>query len=85
MGFIETPYRKVENGKVDLEKSHTYLSAEEEEAKVIAQANAPMSNDGTFITDKVKAREEGDFPVVEPNKLISWMLHQIRLHLFLLL
>ncbi|MGB1734883.1 MAG: DNA-directed RNA polymerase subunit beta, partial [Schleiferiaceae bacterium] len=66
MGFIETPYRPVEEGKVSVEKEPIYLSAEEEEAKVIAQANAPISPDGTFINDRVKVREEGDFPVVEP-------------------
>jgi len=69
MGFIETPYRSVENGKVVVDREPTYLSAEEEEAKVIAQANAPISPDGTFINDKVKVREEGDFPVVEPNTI----------------
>jgi len=66
MGFIETPYRPVEDGKVSVDKEPIYLSAEEEEAKVIAQANAPISPDGTFINDRVKVREEGDFPVVEP-------------------
>ena len=69
MGFIETPYRSVENGKVVVDREPTYLSAEEEEAKEIAQANAPISPDGTFINDKVKVREEGDFPVVEPNTI----------------
>ena len=69
MGFIETPYRSVENGKVVVDREPTYLSAEEEEAKVIAQANAPISPDGTFINDKVKVREEGDFPVVEPETI----------------
>ncbi|MGS2763626.1 DNA-directed RNA polymerase subunit beta [Sinomicrobium sp. M5D2P9] len=65
MGFIETPYRKVENGKVDVTK-FTYLSAEEEEEKLIAQANIPLDSDGTILKDKVIAREEGDFPVVDP-------------------
>ena len=69
MGFIETPYRSVEDGKVVVDREPTYLSAEEEEAKVIAQANAPISPDGTFINDKVKVREEGDFPVVEPETI----------------
>ena len=67
MGFIETPYREVEEGKVVVDRDPVYLSAEEEEAKVIAQANAPLSPDGTFINDKVKVREEGDYPVVEPD------------------
>lgn len=66
MGFIETPYRTVTNGKVDLSKIH-YLSAEEEEGKLIAQANIPLKEDGTIDADKVIAREEGDFPVVDPN------------------
>ena len=65
MGFIETPYRHVRDGVV-VDEAPNYLSAEEEEAKVIAQANAPISPDGTFINEKVKVREEGDFPVVEP-------------------
>ncbi len=69
MGFIETPYRKVEEGKVVVDEAPQYLSAEEEEAKVIAQANAPISPDGTFINEKVKVREEGDFPVVEPTTI----------------
>ncbi len=67
MGFIETPYRKVENGKVDLIAEPIYLSAEEEEGKLIAQANIEMSNEGTITADKVIAREEGDFPVVDPT------------------
>ena len=70
LGFIETPYRKVEEGKVDLSNEGvSYLTAEEEEEKIIAQANAPLHDDGNFVNDKVKAREEGDFPVVEPNEV----------------
>ena len=69
MGFIETPYRHVRDGKVVVDEAPNYLSAEEEEAKVIAQANAPISPDGTFINEKVKVREEGDFPVVEPASI----------------
>ena len=68
MGFIETPYRTVTDGKVDLEK-FTYLSAEEEEDKMIAQANIPLTEDGTIDADKVIAREEGDFPVVDPSQI----------------
>ena len=68
MGFIETPYRKVEGGKVDLDKT-IYLSAEEEEEKLIAQANIPLKKDGSIDKDRVIAREEGDFPVVEPNQV----------------
>ena len=69
LGFIETPYMTVTNGKVDVEKPVVYLSAEEEDAKTIAQANAPIDNKGHFEESKVKARYEGDFPVVEPEKL----------------
>ena len=67
MGFIETPYRKVTNGVVDLESTPIYLSAEEEEGKLIAQANIEMDANGKITADKVIAREEGDFPVVEPS------------------
>lgn len=68
MGFLETPYRKVENGKVDINE-FGYLSAEEEEGMKIAQANIPLKEDGTIDTDKVIAREEGDFPVVSPSEI----------------
>ena len=68
MGFIETPYRKVTEGKVDL-SDIIYLSAEEEEERLIAQANIPLKEDGLIDTDKVIAREEGDFPVVDPNQV----------------
>lgn len=67
LGFIETPYRKVENGKIDLKNEPIYLSAEEEEEKLIAQANIPLKKDGTIDTDRVIARMEGDFPVVDPK------------------
>ncbi|NVK05581.1 MAG: DNA-directed RNA polymerase subunit beta, partial [Flavobacteriia bacterium] len=69
MGFIETPYRKVENGKVLLDQAPNYLSAEEEEEKVIAQANAPLQKDGSFENNRVKVRDEGDFPVLEPEQI----------------
>jgi DNA-directed RNA polymerase subunit beta len=69
LGFIETPYRKVENGKVKLSEKPIYLSAEEEDAKMIAQANAPINDKGEFESEMIKAREEGDFPVVSPNDL----------------
>ncbi len=69
LGFIETPYRKVENGKVDLSSEPIYLSAEEEEEKLIAQANIPTKKDGTIEGDRVIARMEGDFPVVEPSQV----------------
>ena len=69
LGFIETPYRKVENGKVDLKSEPIYLSAEEEEEKLIAQANIPLKKDGTIDNDRVIARMEGDFPVVDPKEV----------------
>ena len=66
LGFIETPYRKVTAGKVSLDASEIiYLSAEEEEAKTIAQANALLNDDGTFVNQKIKARYNGDFPLAE--------------------
>jgi DNA-directed RNA polymerase subunit beta len=65
LGFIATPYRKVDSGKVDLsEDGVIYLTAEEEEGKIIAQANAPIDNDGHFINQRVKARLDGDYPIV---------------------
>ena len=68
MGFIETPYRKVnETGQVTT--NVIYLTAEEEDTHNIAQANAPLDDRGNFINDRVKARYEGDFPVVEPQQL----------------
>ncbi|MBK8584142.1 MAG: DNA-directed RNA polymerase subunit beta [Bacteroidetes bacterium] len=69
LGFIETPYRTVTEGKVDVEKGVIYLTAEEEDNKVIAQANAKIDDKGNFIDLKVKARELGDFPVLEPSKV----------------
>ncbi|MFC3198691.1 DNA-directed RNA polymerase subunit beta [Parapedobacter deserti] len=69
LGFIETPYRKVENGRVVVEEPVVYLSAEDEDGKTIAQANAEYDDKGNFITPRVKARFEGDFPVIEPEKL----------------
>jgi len=65
LGFISTPYRKVQSGKVDLSVDGViYLTAEEEEGKVIAQANAPIDNDGNFINARVKSRLDGDYPIV---------------------
>ena len=72
MGFIETPYRKVNEGKVDMTGKVIYLTAEEEDTHNIAQANAPLDDRGSFVNDRVKARFEGDFPVVEPKE-ISYM------------
>lgn len=69
LGFIETPYRKVKSGKVDFKENPIYLSAEEEEEKIIAQANAPLQKDGKFEGNKVKARYLADYPIVEPGKV----------------
>jgi DNA-directed RNA polymerase subunit beta len=69
MGFIETPYWPVENGRVAFDKPVVYLSAEEEDGNVIAQCNVDTDNNGQFNTNEVKARFEGDFPLVEPEKL----------------
>ena len=70
LGFIETPYRKVSNGRVDLsEDGIVSLTAEVEEGKVIAQGNAPLNDDGTFIRNRVKARLDADFPVVDPSEV----------------
>ena len=69
LGFIETPYREVENGKVQMAKQPIYFAAEEEDEKMIAQANVQMDDKGTLLSDLVKARFEGDFPLVEPKKI----------------
>ncbi|TAE98059.1 MAG: DNA-directed RNA polymerase subunit beta, partial [Runella slithyformis] len=70
MGFIETPYRKVLEGKVDMNDDNLiYLTAEEEDGHHIAQANAKVSNKGDFESDRIKSRYEGDFPFVEPQEL----------------
>ena len=72
LGFIETPYREVKEGSVDVKQDPIYLSAEEEEGKKIAQSNLELNEDGSFVSDRVIAREEGDFPVVTPN-VIDYM------------
>jgi DNA-directed RNA polymerase subunit beta len=70
LGFIETPYRKVNNGVVDLsENGISYYTAEEEEDLVVAQGNAPLDENGKFIRSKVKARLGADFPVVDPMEV----------------
>jgi DNA-directed RNA polymerase subunit beta len=69
MGFIETPYRKVTDGVVDIKNAPTYLSAEEEEDKLIAQATVKVDDDGKILHEKVIARMEGDFPVIDPKGL----------------
>ena len=68
MGFIETPYRKVENGKVNM-KELTFLSAEEEDTAKIAQSNAPLSEKGEFVEDKVVSRQTGDFPILDKEEV----------------
>ena len=70
LGFIETPYRKVESGKVDLNPEDLlYLTAEEEEEKIIAQGNAPLDDAGNFTGDRIHARQDADFPVVSPDQV----------------
>ena len=70
LGFIETPYRKAQNGVVDLKNEDVvYMTAEDEEDKTIAQGNAPLDENGKFIRKKVKARFAADFPVVAPEKI----------------
>ncbi|NNE26004.1 MAG: DNA-directed RNA polymerase subunit beta [Saprospiraceae bacterium] len=69
MGFLETPYRKVKKGSVDLKSNIEYLSAEGEDYKKIAQANAPISEKGAFLSDRIKCREHGDFPVLVPDEI----------------
>jgi len=68
LGFIETPYRKVESSKVDLsDNGIVFLAAEEEEDRIIAQGNAPLNEDGSFVLKRVKARQDADYPVVAPS------------------
>ena len=70
LGFIETPYRKVENAKVDLSPEGVrYMTAEEEKGLIIGQGNAPLNDDGTFIRTKVKCRQDDDYPVVPPAEV----------------
>jgi len=70
LGFIETPYRKAKDGKVDIKNENIiYLAAEEEEGKVIAQGNAPLDDEGRFILPRVKSRKDADYPVVSPEQV----------------
>ncbi len=69
LGFIETPYKRVVDGKVRVNEDVIYLSAEDEDGKTIGQANAVYSDEGVFATPRVKARFEGDFPIIEPERL----------------
>lgn len=68
MGFIETPYHKVNDGKVELKKL-TFLSAEEEDVAKIAQASVPLTETGEFAEDRVSSRQTGDFPILEKNEV----------------
>ncbi len=69
MGFLETPYRKVIDGKVDMSGEISYLSAEGEDYLKIAQANSPINEKGAFLTDRIKCREHGEFPVLTPEEI----------------
>ena len=69
MGFIETPYLKVLDGKVELRKKVEFLSADEEDEKVIAQANVPINDKGEFQIERIKSRHQGDFPIVGPDEV----------------
>ena len=69
LGFIETPYRSITEGKVDVNTPAKYLSAEEEEVHTIAQAVADYDKEGNFLTPKIKARYQGDFPIMEPKNV----------------
>ena len=69
MGFIETPYRKVDKGVLQLKSKVEYLSASDEDDKVIAQSNAPFKEDGKFTNNKIKCRHHGDFPILEPKSI----------------
>ena len=72
LGFIETPYREVKDGHVDIKQEPIYLSAEEEEGQKIAQSNLELDNDGNIVLEKLVAREDGDFPVV-PVSEVNYM------------
>ena len=70
LGFIVTPYRKVNDSKVDMANEDVvYLTAEDEESKIIGQGNAPLTVDGSFIRDVVKCRQDADYPVVGPDQV----------------
>ena len=69
MGFIETPYRKVENGRVDLKGDIVYLNADDEDRFVIAQSNVPVDEKGNFTINKIKGREQGEFLEFEPERV----------------
>ncbi len=69
LGFIETPYFEVKEGKVKFDQAPLYLSAEEEETEIISQANVPLKKDGSFVDERIKVRYQADYPIVEPEKI----------------
>jgi DNA-directed RNA polymerase subunit beta len=69
LGFLETPYRKVADGNVDMKGDVIYLSAENEDDIKIAQASTPISEQGAFMSDRIKCREHGEFPVLAPSEV----------------
>ncbi len=70
LGFISTPYRRVEAGTVNTDNEDiVYMTAEEEETHIIAQASAPVDDNGTFINPKIKSRIKGDFPISSPDEI----------------
>ena len=70
LGFIETPYRKIEDNKVNTTPEGViYLAAEEEEERIIAQGNAPLDEEGKFMLGRVKARRDADYPIVDPEEV----------------
>ncbi|MCB0685843.1 MAG: DNA-directed RNA polymerase subunit beta, partial [Saprospiraceae bacterium] len=69
MGFLETPYRRVEEGKIDMGREAEYLSAEGEDYRRIAQANSKINDEGAFLSDRIKCREHGDLPVLTPEEV----------------
>ncbi|HMM11362.1 MAG TPA: DNA-directed RNA polymerase subunit beta [Bacteroidales bacterium] len=69
LGFIETPYRVVQEGKIDLQAPPLYLSAEEEENKIIAQATTDQDDKGQILNERVKVRYMADYPIIEKDKV----------------
>ena len=69
LGFIETPYFEVDDGRVRFDKPPVYLSAEEEETEIISQANVPLNKDGTFQEERIKVRYQADYPIVTPENI----------------
>ena len=69
LGFIETPYRKVIEGKVSFNEDPLYLTAEEEENKIIAQASTPIGEDGILVEERVKVRYLADYPIIDRTKV----------------